>query len=137
MYENALTKAQELVPGCIAAAFVDMRAGMLLGLKTLDSQPREVLGLVAMATGDLFLGKNAQAIEHLFERSRGASEEGAQRLREIMVMSDDTVHLFQRCQFDQDLVLVMVCRSGTNLGMVLTRARGALPIIEAAASRRS
>ena len=55
---------------------VDTKTGMLLGVKTVDSHPQEVLDLVAAATGDLFQGNNVATIEKLFRQSRGVKEDG-------------------------------------------------------------
>ena len=45
--DSALSKAQQDVPECVAVGYVDMSTGMLLGVRTLDSHPTEVLDLVA------------------------------------------------------------------------------------------
>lgn len=54
--DKALVQAQSDIPECVASGYVDMSTGMLLGVKTVDSHPSEVLDLVAAATGDLFRG---------------------------------------------------------------------------------
>lgn len=128
-----LSKVQGLVPECVAVGFVDMTTGMLLGVKTVDSHPQEVLDLVAAATGEIFQGSNVSAIEKLFKKSRGMVDDAHHFFQEIIIMSDNLVHLFQRCKRNESLVLVTVCRGSANLGMVLTKARGALAGVEAAA----
>ena len=69
--DNAIQKAIRDIPECVAAGFVDMSTGMLLGVKTIDTHPREVLDLVAAATADLFQGSTVTAIEKLFRKTRG------------------------------------------------------------------
>ena len=64
--DRALAQVIESVPDCIAAGLVDMTTGMLLGIRTVDSHPQEVIDLVAAATGDLFQGSNVTTIERLF-----------------------------------------------------------------------
>jgi hypothetical protein len=108
-----------------------MKSGMLLGVRTVDSHPSEVLDLVAAATGDLFQGSNVTAIEKMFKKARGVKDDGHHFFQEIVVMSDNLIHVFQRCKRNEDLVLVTVCRLSANLGMVLTKARMALPEVEA------
>jgi hypothetical protein len=127
----ALTNVQKSVPDCVAAGFVDMKTGMLLGVKTIDQHPQEVLDLVAAATGDLFQGSNVSMIESMFRKIRGVKDDGRHYFQEIIVMSDNLIHVFQRCKQKEDLVLVTVCRASANLGMVLARSRSALPAIEA------
>lgn len=128
-----LSKVQGSVPECVAVGFVDMTTGMLLGVKTVDSHPQEVLDLVAAATGEIFQGTNVSAIEKLFKKSRGLADDSHHYFQEILIMSDNLIHVFQRCKRNESLVLVTVCRGSANLGMVLTKARGALPGVEAAA----
>lgn len=129
----ALASAQKNVPECVAVGFVDMQTGMMLGVKTVDTHPQELLDLVAAATGDLFQGTNVTTIESLFRRSRGVRDDGHHFFQEIIVLSDNLIHVFQRCKSKEDLVMVCVCRASANLGMVIARSRGALGPIEAAA----
>lgn len=131
--DSALAEAQRTVPDCVATGFVDMKTGMLLGVKTVDSHPQEVLDLVAAATGELFQGQNVSAIEAMFKKTRGVSDDGHHFFQEIIILSDNLLHVFQRCKGNEDLVLVTVCRVSANLGMVLTKSRGQLKLIEAAA----
>lgn len=131
--DTALANVQTTVPECVAAGFVDMTTGMLLGVKTVDSHPQEVLDLVAAATGDIFQGNNVAAIEALFKKGRGVADDGHHFFQEIIILSDNLLHVFQRCKKNEGLVLVTVCRKSANLGMVLTKSRGELAKVETAA----
>lgn len=131
--DQELNTIQKAVPECVAVGFVDIKTGMLLGIKTVDSHPQEVIDLVAAATGDLYQGPNVAMIEKMFRRARGVSEDGHHYFQEIIVLSDNLIHLFQRCKRRQDMVLVTVCRASANLGMVLAKSRAALPAVEAVA----
>ena len=130
--EQALQQAQTSVPECLATGVVDLSSGMLLGVRTVDSHPQEVLDLVAAATGDMFQGQNVSAIESMFKRARGVKEDEHHYFQEIIVNSDNLIHVFQRCKKNENMVMVSVCRISANLGMVITRARMALPKVEAA-----
>lgn len=130
--DAAISNVQQTVPECVAVGFVDMKTGMLLSVKTVDSHPQEVLDLVAAATGDLFQGANVSAIERMFKQVRGVKDDGHHYFQEIIVLSDNLVHVFQRCKAAEDMVLVTVCRISANLGMVLTKARSSLSAVEAA-----
>lgn len=132
--DTALANAAKAVPECVAAGYVDMKTGMLLAVKTVDSHPQEVLDLVAAATGDLFQGNNVATIEKLFRQSRGIKEDGTHYFQEIIVNSDNLVHVFLRCKRNQDMVFVTVCRISANLGMVLSKTRTSLGAVEAAAA---
>ena len=128
--DAALAKAQTQVPDCVAAGYVDMSTGMLLGVKTVDSHPQEVLDLVSAATADLFQGQNVTAIEKLFRKSRGHSEDGNHYFKEIIVFSENLIHVFLRAKKNTDQAAVFVTRGSANIGMVITKSRAALSGIE-------
>ncbi|MDO4723294.1 hypothetical protein CK623_12135 [Vandammella animalimorsus] len=127
--DSSLEKAVTSIPDCVAAGYVDLDSGMLLAIKTVDSHAQEVIDLLAAATADLFQGPNVQAIEKIFRRVRGVQEDGRHYFQEIIVNSDNLLHVFLRGK-NQSQVATFVCRKGANLGMVLTKARMAMPLIE-------
>jgi hypothetical protein len=129
--DNTLQKAVTMIPDCVASGYVDLGSGMLLSIKTVDSHPREVMDLLAAATADLFQGPNVQSIEKLFRQARGLQENGQHYFQEIIVNSDNLIHVFLRSRKQQQ-VACFVCRKGANLGMVLTKARMIMPELEAA-----
>ncbi len=131
--DSVLNKAASTVPECVAAGYVDASSGMLLAIKTVDSHPREVIDLVAAATADLFNGPNVSMIERLFKKSRGIADDGHHYFQEIIVNSDNLIHVFMRGKRNAEYVAVFVCRKTANLGMALTKARLAMPELEAAA----
>ena len=130
--DAALSQVVGTIPECVAAGYVDVASGMLLAIRTVDSHPREVIDLVAAATADLFNGPNVSMIETLFRRSRGVADNGHHYFQEIMVNSDNLIHVFLRGKAMNDYVAVFVCRRTANLGMALTKARMAMPKLEAA-----
>lgn len=111
------------IPKAVAAGVVDMSSGMLLGVKTVDSHPQEVLDMVAAATRDLFEGDNVVAIEDMFKRVRGIGPNDDRYFREMIVTSTNLVHFFGRLKAQQSVVVTVVCRGDANLGLVLTKAR--------------
>ena len=129
--DTSLMKAQQNIPECVAAGYVDMSTGMLLGVKTVDSHPQEVLDLVAAATADLFQGQSVTMIEKLFRKSRGQSEDNVHYFHEIIVFSQNLLHVFLRGKKKQDQAAVFVTRGSANIGMVLTKSRIAMTDIEA------
>jgi hypothetical protein len=111
---------------------MDIGSGMLLSVKTVDSHPQEVISLLAAATADLFAGPNIVTIERLFKRARGVPDDNHHYFQEVLVNSDNLIHVFLRGKKYPDYVAVFVCRKTANLGMVLTKARLAMPELEAA-----
>ena len=130
--DSALNKAASLVPECLAAGYVDISSGMLLALKTVDSHPQQVIDLLAAATADMFAGPNVSMIERLFKKARGLQDDGFHYFKEVIVNSENLIHVFLRGKINPDYVAVFVCRKTANLGMALTKARLALPTLESA-----
>lgn len=130
--DSALQEAVTTIPECVAAGYVDLSSGMLLGIKTVDSHPQEVLELLAAATTDMFQGPNVVTIENMFKKTRGLPMDDYHYFQEMIVNSDNLIHIFMRAKTNQEHVITFVCRKSANLGMVLTKARSALPKVEAA-----
>jgi hypothetical protein len=130
--DQTIATAVSSIPECLAGGYIDISSGMLLSIKTVDSQPSEVVDLLAAATGDLFAGKNVVAIEDIFKKARGLSADNHHYFQEIIVNSDNLIHVFLRGKRYPDYVACFVCRKTANLGMALTKARAAMPDIEAA-----
>lgn len=129
--DQTLSKVQQDVPECVAVGYVDMSTGMLLAVRTLDSHPQEILDLVAAATADLFQGKSVVTIEKLFRKSRGQPEDGKHYFKEIVVFSENLLHVFARSKKNPSHAVVFVTRASANIGMVLSRSRVALGEVEA------
>lgn len=110
------------VPKSIAAGVVDMDTGMLLAVKTVDSHPQAVLDMVAAATKDLYEGDTVLGIEEIFRKSRGDSYQG-RYFQEIIVTSKNLLHIFARLQAHESIVLVVVARIDTNLGLAVMKTR--------------
>lgn len=129
---NVLKEAVSAIPECVAAGYVDITTGLLLGVDTVNSHPASVLDLVAAATADLFAGKNVSEIEDIFKKTR-KDRNSRRYFQEIIVNSENLIHIFIRAQRNEDHVAVFVCRNKAILGMVLNASRQAMPSIEAAA----
>ena len=130
--DHALMKVQQTVPECVAVGYVDMSTGMILAVRTVDSHPQEVIDLVAAATADLFQGPSVTTIEKLFRKSRGQPEDGSHYFREMLIFSENLLHVFLRCKKRGGHVLVVVCRASANIGMVLSKTRLSLSEVEVA-----
>lgn len=130
--DKALQDSMAAIPECVAAGYVDLTTGMLLGVKTVDSHPAEVLEVVSAATADLFQGSNVVLIENMFKKARGVENDGHHYFQEIIVNSDNLIHVFLRSKANEEQVVTYVCRKSANLGMVLTKARASIPALDAA-----
>ncbi|RVU43524.1 hypothetical protein EA187_11905 [Lujinxingia sediminis] len=129
---DAIQTAVREIPECVAGGYVDMSTGMLIGVKTVESHPQDVLDMVAAATADLFQGRNVSTIEKMFRNARGLEQNGHHYFQEIIVFSDNLLHIFQRCKQNPEHAVVWVCDRSANIGMALTKSRMQLPKIESA-----
>ncbi|MCA0928345.1 hypothetical protein [Ruegeria profundi] len=129
--ETALRSAMETIPDCIAAGYVDMETGMLLGINTLDSDSAEVLDSLALAVANLFQGRGIKAFEELL-RSAKAEESGNPGFGEIAVFSKDRLNIFLRTQEYPDHVVCYICRNSANVGLALTKSHLSLGPVAAA-----
>jgi hypothetical protein len=120
--DNTLKEFRQNVPDYVGCGFVDMSTGMLLSVDTVDNHPREILDVVAAATADLFEGKNVLQIEELWNQTRGVTGSG-HYFKEILVNSDNLVHLFMRSASDPDIAAVVICTRKVSIGMLFAQAR--------------
>jgi hypothetical protein len=86
--------------------------------------------MLAAATSDMFQGPNVVAIERMFKKARGVKDDGQHYFQEMIVNSDNLIHVFVRARASQEQVACFVCRKSANLGMVLTKVRGVMGEIE-------
>ena len=120
---NTLKEFRQNIRDYVGCGFVDMSTGMLLSVDTVDNHPHEILDVVAAATADLFQGKNVSQIEVLWNQVRGSSEGGQHYFKEILVNSDNLVHLFMRSTTNNDVAAVIICRRNVSIGMLFAQAR--------------
>ncbi|MCF6263845.1 MAG: hypothetical protein L3J24_09700 [Xanthomonadales bacterium] len=130
--EELLQRAVNEIPECLAAGYIDLETGMLLAVKTVKSHPMEVMDMLAAATADLFQGENVLAIETTFKKSRGIEDENLHYFQEILILSNNLLHVFLRGNKYNNYIVTFVCRKSVNQGIVLTKARRILPLLEAA-----
>ena len=124
--DKALAAAVNTIPECLAGGYVDMSTGMLLGVKTVDSHPQEILDMVAAATADLFQGSNVVAIEDHFKKVRGNEKDESHYFHEMLIMSENLLHVFIRTKKYPDHVVTFVSRKSANIGMLLAKSRAAI-----------
>jgi hypothetical protein len=127
----ALNMALEDVPECIGVGCIDAGSGVLLGFKTTDANPYDLIELLGPATADMYQGRVVTQIETHWSKMRGF--EGVRHyFQEIIIGADDMLFIFMRSRRYQDYVALFVWRNMSNLGMALSKARGAMPYIERA-----
>lgn len=129
--ESALTSAIETIPDCIAAGYVDMETGMLLGVDASDQDSADALENLALAVANLFQGRGVKGFEDLL-RSAGIDDAEHPGFGEIAVFSNDRLHIFLRTREYPDHVVCYICRDSANVGLALTKSHLSLGPVAAA-----
>ncbi len=126
---TAMKSFRQNVPDYVGAGIVDISTGMLLAVDTVDNHPREILDILAAATADLFQGRTVLQIEELWKQNRGATD-NRRYFREILVNSENLVHLFMRSRTNPDIVATIICTQHVNVGMLFAQARAVMRELE-------
>ncbi|WP_281972931.1 hypothetical protein [Ruegeria faecimaris] len=129
--ETALNDAMATIPDCIAAGYVDMKTGMLLGTHVTGSESAEALDTLAIAVANLFQGRGVIAFENLL-RSTDADDTENPGFGEIAVFSKDRLNIFLRTPDYPDHVVCYICRDSANVGLALTKSHISLGPVTAA-----
>ncbi|NVO56405.1 hypothetical protein HW561_11450 [Rhodobacteraceae bacterium B1Z28] len=129
--QAALTTAMDTIPDCIAAGYVDMETGMLLGTSIADPDSADALDALAIAVANLFQGRGVGAFEALL-RQAGAEETENPGFGEIAVFSKDRLNIFLRTRDYPDHVVCYICRNSANVGLALTKTHLSLGPVAAA-----
>ena len=129
--ETALKSAMDTIPDCIAAGYVDMETGMLLGANVADQADAQVLDGLALAVANLFQGRGVGAFEALLRESGNSDSENS-GFGEIAVFSKDRLNIFLRTQAYPDHVICYICRNSANVGLALTKSHLSLGPVAAA-----
>jgi hypothetical protein len=120
------------VPECIAAAYVDMSTGLLLSVTAVGSYDRSHFEFVAAKTADIFQGPSIVAIEKMWKQYRKQPLDDRHFFQEMMIVSENMLHMFIRCKRNNDHAVVFITRKDANIGMVIAKSRASIPQLEAA-----
>ncbi len=129
--ESALASAIETIPDCIAAGYVDMETGMLLGVDASDQDSADALENLALAVANLFQGRGMKGFEELLRAAKIDDTEHP-GFGEIAVFSNGRLHIFLRTTEYPDHVVCYICRDSANVGLALTKSHLSLGPVAAA-----
>lgn len=120
--EVSLKAFRRDVPDYLASGIVDMSTGLLLAIDTVDEHPREIMELLAATTAELFQGKAVTRVEDLWKQYRGSTDT-RHYFNEMLIYSENLVHLFIRSKTNPDIAAVIVCSKQVSVGMLMAQAR--------------
>ena len=128
--DAALRALIDDVPQCLGAAYIDMRDKQLLGIQTAKPNPQPITDQLARATATLLQGETVVEIESLFTSERGDSRQDEPYFREVLIASDNFVHLFVRGRTSRAHAVAVICKTHASIGMVIAKVRLALDEVE-------
>jgi hypothetical protein len=133
--DAAVSAFQQSLPECTAVGVVDLTTGTLLAVHTADNQNHAVLDLLVATADDVFKNTHVTSIDQCLRKARGdlCPDDGA--FREVVLVSDAYVYVFQRGRQNEDTIVIAICHATANLGTVLARSRAGLFGIERAQQR--
>ena len=74
--DDALSAGMQTVPNCVAAGYVDMQTGFLLGIQGRDDASIAALEAMSTSIANLILGRGVHAFEQLLSGDGSASASG-------------------------------------------------------------
>lgn len=126
--DETLVAAMKTVPNCLAAGYIDMQTGFLLGLQGEDQDSMDALEILATSVANLILGQGVQAFEELMSDGKGASNTG---FGEIAIYSGERLYLLLRREDQPDHLICFVSDGSTNVGLALAKSAANLNAISA------
>jgi DNA-binding response OmpR family regulator len=118
--DDVLAQHRQDIPGCVAAACVDLRANALIGAST--PQPHEdIIRAMIPVVSHYFQGDTIKRATQKLGAALSGAEDDTNR--EVLLFSDTFLHLMYRCQADAERAVVYFCRLNPNIGLLMSRAR--------------
>jgi hypothetical protein len=126
-----LNDLREHVHGCLAVGIVDLSCGDLLVGRDASDDEQGNLDNIGPIAANVFQADAMSVVENLV-RPPAPGSAGAARCHEVVVVSGERVHIFQRMPRQDDLAMVSVCRRSVNIGIALLETRSRISGIETA-----
>lgn len=129
-FDAVLEESMRGVPECVAAAYVDMSTGLLLSSASTGIYDHGHFEYVAAKTADLFQGPAIVSIENMWKQTRKQPIDNHHFFQEMLIVSDNMLHMFIRCKKNTDHAVVYIARKSANIGMLIAKSRGTVEPLE-------
>ncbi|SPF79229.1 hypothetical protein ALP8811_03167 [Aliiroseovarius pelagivivens] len=127
--DDALSAGMQTVPNCVAAGYLDMQTGFLLGIQGRDAESIAALEAMSTSIANLILGRGVHAIEQLLADGGNAQDAG---FGEIAIYSGKRLYLLVRRPDQPDHVVCFVSDDHANVGLALAKSAANMNMISAA-----
>lgn len=129
---DALQKSLYEVPDGVAAGYVDLRTGSLLGIYCVEEKPQEILNIIVTAVAELFEAPLFKIFDNIWSPKLSKEAFDQEAFSEILLLGSEYITLLKRCNQKPQHVVVYVARKTTPPGIVLMQVRNNLPSVESA-----
>lgn len=126
--DDALSAGMQTVPNCVAAGYVDMQTGFLLGVQGRDDASIAALEAISTSIASLLMGRGVRAVEELL--SGGDTQDTG--FGEIAICSGNRLYLLLRRPDQPDHLICYVSDDRANVGLALAKSAANLKLISAA-----
>lgn len=127
--DDALSAGMQTVPNCVAAGYVDMQTGFLLGIQGRDHASIAALEAMSTSIANLILGRGVHAFEQLLSGDSTAQGSG---FGEIAICAGKRLYLLLRRPDQPDHVICYVSDDLANVGLALAKSAANMKLISAA-----
>ncbi len=126
--DDALSAGMQTVPNCVAAGYVDMQTGFLLGVQGRDDDSIAALEAMSTSIASLLMGRGVRAVEELL--SGGDTQSAG--FGEIAICSGKRLYLLLRRPDQPDHLICYVSDDSANVGLALAKSAANMKLISAA-----
>ena len=129
---DALEKSLDDVPEGVAAGYLDLKTGEILGFSAIEDKPQEFLNVVATAVSELFEAPLFKIFENMRTKNTIEEDFGENSFSEILLLGTKYITMLKRCDESPQHAVVYVAQKSTPPGILLMQVRNNLPSIESA-----
>jgi hypothetical protein len=128
--QATLQQSLESVPNGVAAGYVDLTTGTLLGLFAREERPQEFLNAMAVAVTELLEAPLFRVIDKIWSKQLSEENLTQDGFGEILLFGADYTALLKRCEKHEQHAVIYVAGKDTPPGILLMQVRKSLPAVE-------
>ena len=129
--QATLQQSLQSMPDGVAAGYVDLSTGTLLGIFAWEERPQEFLNAMAAAVTELMEAPLFRVIDKIWSKQLSEENLAKDGFGEVLLFGADYTALLKRCQKHERHAVIYVARKDTPPGVLLMQVRSSLPAVEA------
>lgn len=125
-----LQQSLRSVPEGVAAGYVDLTTGTLLGIYAPEERPQEFLNAMAAAVTELLEAPLFRVIDKIWSKQVSEDRLSEDGFGEILLFGSEYTSMVKRCEKHTQHAVIFVSGKDTPPGILLMNVRKSLPAIE-------